>query len=147
MPKSTDDVIADLRAFVPRDDGRDVGRLYDILEGFEELPDRRRAFPELFAVMERFPNSDLGTPGPLVSSIETVAIAEFKPLLRESIERRPVHLNMWMVNRILNTKLPRQHREELLKLLRSVKGHLRADAADCKTADEYLKFQAERETS
>src|SRR4029434_9883189 len=99
MATSSDTMIASLASFVAKDDGGDEEPLYNIVEGFDALPDRLRVVPAMFAVMELHPEADLGSPGPLVHSIERVPVAEFEPFLRASVERKPGQLNVWMVNR------------------------------------------------
>jgi len=145
MATSTDTMIASLESFVAKDDGGDVATLYGIVEGFEELPDRARVVPAMFAVMERYPTADLGSPGPLVHSIERLPVPDFEPFLRSSVERQPGQLNVWMVNRILNSALSAPHREELLELLKRVTSHPRASETTQQTAVRFLKHQAERQ--
>jgi hypothetical protein len=144
MPTTADTIIASLEAFVAKDGGGDEAALYDALEGFDTLPDWLGVVPAMFAVMERYPDADLGAPGPLVHSIERLPVAEFEPLLRASVERQPGQLNVWMVNRILNSQLPAQHREELLALLRRVTSHARASETTRQTAERFLEYQAQR---
>jgi hypothetical protein len=144
MAQSAESIIAALNAFVAKDDGNDEGTLYDILEGFEQLSDRQQVFPAMFAVLERHPDADLGSPGPLVHSIETLSVSAFEPLLRASVQTQPGYLNVWMINRILNSKLFTRHRQELLTLLRIVMAHPRASPAVRQTAEKFLQFQTDR---
>src|SRR2546423_1287146 len=124
MAMSADDMIAALDSFEPDDDfDSNQFRLYPITEGFRTLPDRERVVPAMFALMERFPNAYLGTPGPLVHDIESLGIARYEQQLVDSVRRQPAELTVWMVNRILNTNLEPRHRNELLDLLASVPQH------------------------
>jgi hypothetical protein len=145
MATSADTTIASLESFAARDDGGDEETLYRIVEAFEELPDRLRVLPAMFAVMERYPEADLGSPGPLVHSIERIPVAEYEPFLRASVECQPGQLNVWMVNRILNSQLSEQQREQLLALLKRVTSHPRALETTRQTAERFLKHQAERQ--
>jgi hypothetical protein len=144
MATTADQIIASLESFVAKDDGGDEETLYDIIEAFDALSDRHRVLPFMFAVMERYPHADLGSPGPLVHSIEQLPVAEFEPLLRSSVERQPGQLNVWMVNRILNSSLSPQHRAELLALLDRVNSHPCASETTRQTAERFVKHQAER---
>jgi len=144
MATTADDIIASLESFVAKDDGGDEETLYSIIEGLDALPDRLRVVPAMFAVMERHPEADLGSPGPLVHSIERVPVAEFEPFLRSSVERQPGLLNVWMINRILNSQLSAQHQQELLALLKRVTSHPRASETTRQSAEGFLKHQAER---
>ncbi len=57
-----DEVISGLRALEEEDFGDYVPeQLYQLTEALMKLPERERAIPELFAVMERFPDVELGT--------------------------------------------------------------------------------------
>jgi hypothetical protein len=62
--------------------------------------DRLRAVPAMYRLLERFPDADFGSPGPVVHALE--AIDGYDDLLRESLGRRPAPLTVWMANRILN---------------------------------------------
>jgi hypothetical protein len=89
--------------------------------------------------MERYPEADLGSPGPLVHTIERIPIAQFGTFLRSSVERQPGQLNLWMVNRILNSQLTKQHREEpadVAPVCGIERARLGDDAADCGTISQ-----------
>jgi hypothetical protein len=146
MALTADEMIAALDGFEP-DSGYDENqfRLYPITEGFEELPDRERVAPAMFALMERFPDAHLGTPGPLVHSIELLGMERYEPLLIDSVRRQPVDLNVWMVNRILNTNLEPEHRRRLLDLMRSVPHHPKVPPRVAESARDFLEHQAKRE--
>jgi len=148
MPLTADQMIAALDPFEAVD-GYDENqfRLYPITEGFNELPDRERVVPAMFALMERFPDAYLGTPGPLVHSIESLGVARYESLLVASVHRQPAELNVWMVNRILNTNLSPQHRRELLDLVRSVPEHPKATPRVAEFARGLLAHQTKREAS
>jgi hypothetical protein len=98
MLKDIKAIIAELDAFQPEDDN-DL-RLYALLEGLQDLPEHRSAMDAMFALMERFPDANLGSPGPLVHELE--AMGGFEALLRASSKRMPSDLTVWMVNRMLN---------------------------------------------
>jgi hypothetical protein len=148
MALTADEMIAALDSFEADSDyDENQFRLYPITEGFKELPDRERVVPAMFALMERFPDAYLGTPGPLVHSIESLGMERYEPLLIESVRRQPVELNVWMVNRILNTNLQPDHRRLLLDLMRSVPEHSKVTPRIAESAREFLQHQAKREAS
>ena len=118
MPTHVQVLIEELDAFRPADDGECVGQLYALLEGFESLEERLQAVPAMFRVLERFPDADLGSPGPLVHAIESTADDE--SLLRRSFGTAPTALTAWMINRILNSRLASADRAEWLELLSDV---------------------------
>jgi hypothetical protein len=76
-------------------------RLYALCEEVSSSPEPTSFFPEFFALMERLSDSELGTPGPLVHTMES-HIGSYEEMLVDSIKRKPTDLTVWMVNRILN---------------------------------------------
>ena len=46
-----------------------------LADAVQQLLEPKRIMPEMFAVMERLPSSDLGSPGPLVHIIERMQLA------------------------------------------------------------------------
>jgi len=147
-----DAVIAALNAFRPADDKYDdvenQARLYKILEGFRSLPGRERAMPAMFALLERFPDVDFGSPGPIVHELETIADRQGRPahlpLLRESLARQPTRLTLWMVNRWLNTDPPADQRNLWLSELAAAYDHPRGSEETRRSVVRYLHAQAQR---
>lgn len=106
-----DDVIAALNTFEPaRDDTDNLVRLYDIFRNFLAVPQRDRAMPAMFSLLERFPDAEFGSPGPLVHELE--AIPGYLPPLRDSLRRQPTYLTVWMANRssTLNSQTTKENR-------------------------------------
>ena len=134
------DIIAALNTFeAGRADTDNLYRLYQIFDGFSSLPDRYRAAPAMFALLERFPDAEFGLPGPLVHELE--AIPDYLPLLRDSLRRQPTSYTAWMVNRLLNTKLPREQRESWLSELQAALEHPLASEQTRRAAERYLTYQ------
>jgi hypothetical protein len=52
-------------------DARGLERLAELTDALMSVPDREKAIRELFSVMERPPDADLGSPGPLVHTLES----------------------------------------------------------------------------
>ncbi len=101
----------------------DQSRLHEITNGFEAVADKASVIPAMFALMERCPAADLGSPGPLVHSVESLEIDAYVHQLIQSVRRRPMYLNVWMVNRILNGKCSAARRQELVQVLRAALEH------------------------
>jgi hypothetical protein len=133
-------VIAALNSFEPsRDDTDNLYRLYQLFEGFGCLPDRHRAAPAVFGLLERFPDAEFGSPGPLVHELE--AIPGYLPLLRGSLRRQPTYYTVWMVNRLLNTELPSDQRENWLSDLRGALKHPLASEQTRRSTQDFLEHQ------
>lgn len=144
MTVSVDDLLGQLQAFQPADDGADnVHRLSELLAGFAALPGCERVAPALLDLVERHPQADFGTPGPLVHALENQA--GYPELLAASLERQPTELTAWMGNRLLNSKLARDDRAAWLKRLTAVTTHPKAAAGVRDSAIRFLDFQASRQ--
>ena len=144
MTSSVDDLLTGLQAFVPTDDVADnVHRLNELLAGFGALPGCERVAPALLALLERHPQADFGTPGPLVDALERQP--GYSELLAGSLERQPTELTAWMANRLLNSKLPREDRVVWLKRLTVVTSHPKAAASVRDSTIRFLDFQASRQ--
>ena len=144
MTRSVDDLLTELQGFAPTDDGADnVHRLNDLLAGFAALPGGERVAPALLALLERHPQADFGTPGPLVQALE--AQPGYAELLAASLERQPTELSAWMANRLLNSKLSREARTAWLKRLTVVASHPKAAAGVRESSIRFLDFQASRQ--
>jgi rubredoxin len=144
-PKGVEAVIAALDAFQAESDGNDDRRLAVLLRDLSEEPDRAKAIGSLFAVMERFPEAELGTPGPLVHELE--AMGGYEGHLRASLKRKPTVLTVWMVNRVLNLDIGFVERRAWLSELRGVVARADAPQAAREDAFSFLRFQADRECS
>ena len=136
-------VIAALKSFEPgRDDTDNLYRLYQLFEGFRSLRDRHRAAPAMFSLLERFPDAEFGSPGPLVHELE--AIPGYLPLLHGSVRRQPTYHTIWMVNRLLNTKLASDQRETWLSELRAVLEHPLASEQTRRAVEDSLEHQGRK---
>jgi hypothetical protein len=144
MKLDTDKMIAALDTFKagPKDDDDAVSNLYNITEGFDALPDNLRVLPSMFSVMERCNGADLGSPGPLVHCIESLGYEHYLPQLVDSVSRQPTYLNVWMINRILNSEIPADYRKQLLDLLTNVANNPAASSTTTEQAKQFLAHQA-----
>ena len=146
MTRSVDELLSELQAFAPTGDEADnVHRLNELLAGFADLPGCERVAPALLALLERHPQAEFGTPGPLVHALESQP--GYPALLAASLERQPTELTAWMANRRLNSKLPLDERGEWLRRLTVVTSHPLAVAGVRDSAIRFLDFQASRQGS
>jgi hypothetical protein len=88
------------------DNGKGESAGWDKVDGLcdelRQLDDPDRYAPLLFRTMERLDEVELGTPRPLVHTLESWP-GKYESLLAESVRRKPSPLTVWMVNRILTT--------------------------------------------
>jgi hypothetical protein len=112
-------------------------RLNEICEAVEKLARPSSAFPAMFELMERLSESELGTPGPLVHTMESQS-GSYEGLLEESVKRKPVDLSVWMVNRILNAECDRARWMSILQLSAE---HTQASELVRDQAKHFIEFQ------
>ncbi len=111
-----------------------LSRYCDELDAFSNS---EAAMSILFETMERLDGCDLGSPGPLVHTLE--ALPGYERLLKESLLRKPTSLSVWMINRILNGTS--KDRTNWLALLRRTLSHPTASTDAKEQAIEFLKHQ------
>ena len=121
-------------------DARGLERLAELTDALMSAPEPEKAIPELFSVMERLPDADLGSPGPLVHILERMHGYEGE--LVRSVRRQPSPLSVWMVNRILNTDVSDDARQSYLFLLNEALKHSTAP----ETVREDVRGFIERQT-
>lgn len=83
-----------------RPDARGMERLWELCDELGASHAAGEAAPLLLALVERLANAHLGSPGPVVHTLE--AMPGYEPFLVESVLRKPTELSVWMVNRIAN---------------------------------------------
>jgi hypothetical protein len=93
---------------------------------------------DMFDLMERLDDVDLGSPGPLVHALESTGNG-YEPRLEASVRRKPSPLSVWMVNRILNAD--RADRRSWLDLLTEAASHPLASEATHADARAFLAHQ------
>jgi len=144
MTGSVDPLLSELQTFQPAGDGAEnVHRLSELLAGFDALPGCERVPAALLALIERHPDADFGTPGPLVHALESQP--GYPTLLAASLERQPTELTAWMANRLLNSRLAREDRAAWLERLTAVTRHAQASVGVRESATRFLDFQASRQ--
>lgn len=137
----TDEVIAGLDVFVPANEAENVDYLYEFLDRLTPLAPELRSpvVSAIFRLIERYPEAELGSPGPLVHVLES--IPGYEPFLRDSVLRQPTDLNVWMVNRILNSEIPSEARSNWIAVLETVLKHSLASREAQDVASGFLKHQ------
>jgi hypothetical protein len=144
--RSLTGIAAELEALTPLDfdpmnvnaDGPD--RLRAICAELVERDDPERWALPLYSLMERLDNADLGSPGPIVHTLE--AWSGYPLLLAESLRRKPTPLTVWMANRLLNTNPA--DASQWFELLRRAAGHSAASPETRADARDFLEHHASR---
>ncbi|MFL5331386.1 MAG: hypothetical protein ACJ8C4_21060 [Gemmataceae bacterium] len=144
MNRHVTEIAAELDALTPHDfDYTNAGakgreRLDALCEEMRSAEDPSTFAPVIFRTMERMDGVELGTPGPLVHTLESWC-GLYETLLAESIRRKPTPLSVWMVNRILNARPPDV--ESWMALLRNVSESTTASAETKAEAARFVRYQ------
>ena len=110
--------------------------LSDMLEG-QELGD---TLADIFTFYEKYPNIELGTPGPLVTLIEGSS-TNYLPALLASLESRPTYVTVNILARVINTDIDESEKTRFLAIIDAVANHAGADESARATAKEYLEHR------
>lgn len=141
--KSVKEVIAALDAFQPvADVSSNVEKLYELLHGFRDLRDREKAMQAMFALLERYPETEFGSPGPLVHELEEISGYEF--FLERSLSKLPTYLTVWMLSRIVGRTKDVTVHCYWLKKLNEVVDHPRAADYVQQSAIAFTRYQRDR---
>src|SRR5262249_24475577 len=136
MPRPFTEIASDFDSLTPRDfdyaipGAQGWQRLEELCDELQIMNDPAICAPLMFRTMERLADEDLGTPGPLVHTLETWR-GRYEELVAESVRRKPTPLSIWMVGRILNAR-PADS-ESWMALLQGVSDN---PAASVQTKDE-----------
>lgn len=95
--RSKEEILHDLSLFSLEEEDpiAHLGRLTDEVL---LMVNREEALPVMLTILERYPEEELGSPGPLVHAIEKCR--GFEKLLLESLKRQPGTLTVWMVYKL-----------------------------------------------
>jgi hypothetical protein len=140
VARAAAEVVADIRDFQPT--GGDWVPLDDLLAELWDTGVAGRHVPDLFAVLERFPEDDgFGVLWACLHTIE--ALPGYEPELVRSVRRRPTELGVIMVGRLLNAGVPDIEGVALVGLLREVVGSAAASERVRASAAGWAARQAE----
>jgi hypothetical protein len=92
--------------------------LGDICKEIAKLHEADELMHDLFAVLERFPDTFLGAPGPVVRALE--AIEGYEDMLRASVRKKPTMHTLAMMMRIVNACRSREERRKWNRLIRTI---------------------------
>ncbi|VVE53205.1 hypothetical protein PAQ31011_04851 [Pandoraea aquatica] len=99
--------------------------------------------PSIFRFFEKYPLEDCGAPGTLVHLTEHF-YPGYKGVLLESLARAPSFNALLMVNRVLNSSLSAQEREEYFSALRAVAERVDIHLSLANEASHFISYQSQR---
>jgi hypothetical protein len=107
-----------VRRFLPSgDEPADLDSLYALLDQLGEAKNYSAVCRELIAIFEKYPEAELGSPGPIVHSLEASPIDEHVELLAASIRRKATIMTIWMAERCFRSDLSEINRCKLTEAL------------------------------
>lgn len=118
--RDIEDIIRDLNLFCIDNDY--LQKLRHLTDEVLTHREKGRAVAAMFGIIERYPEEEIGSPGPLVHAIERSV--NYERALLESIERQPATLTVFMLGRLIRKKP--QEKQLWLRALRSVAENPRA---------------------
>jgi hypothetical protein len=121
-PKTIDEFIAalDVEPATPDADPHDIAM--DVAEGVDEQsPDLPRAYRSIFALFERVPGEDFGTPGDLVRLM--FSRGEYEAELRASLARCPTFPALMMAHYLVHKSATQGDKEAWLEEIRRATNH------------------------
>jgi hypothetical protein len=149
MTRRLEQLVAELDHLEPRDfdlnnsDADGMERLYALTDELSESGLVAAAADDLFRFIERIsqspeidPRYDLGSPGPLVHTLE--ALPGYEMHLIDSVKRQPTPMTLWMLNRLANTSTDGARRTDWLDLIAASMSHKDASAATIEVARSFL---------
>jgi hypothetical protein len=105
-----------------------ITRAYEMMKELSHAPDGSDAVEPILLFMERNPDLEYGTPGPLVHFVERFWGHGYDQKLCESIGRRPTWHTVWMLNRLINGAKQPEERQSLIQIMKTAEAHPLADA-------------------
>ena len=115
-------------------------KLYDIVDLIEDEDDISSAFECIFIFFENHPDSDIGSPGPLVHLIEKFYPKYIDNLIL-SLKRSPTFTTIHLLNRILNSELKQDIRTKYMKILELIANSKTINSEISNEAKEYYEHQ------
>lgn len=97
------EIIKTLNDFVPSEyESENVDFLYNLTDKMESFDNKQIFLEPILTFLEKHPDREFGTPGPLVSFIE-IWCNNYENSLTDSIDRQPVTSNIDMLKAVFNS--------------------------------------------
>ncbi len=115
--KNIEEILEELNGFSL--EGDYLRRLGLLTDEISRLEHPESALPAMLDLLERFPEEEIGSPGPLIHTIEKCP--NYEAALFQSLERQPASLTVWMVSRLLKYDPQESYVHALTKVLQHPK--------------------------
>jgi hypothetical protein len=134
------DIINDYTPLDNSDPRTDSDYLYELTDKLKGDKDELLAIEPILRLIEKYPTTDFGSPGPLVHFIERF-VGQYEQKLLESLDRKPTPLTVWMLNRVINGAKNKETRLTLIQKLERISQNPNVDKETKEEALSFLKFQ------
>lgn len=134
---SPNDILQSLEAISTSRDF--VHHAYQLTDKWSAEPDAYKAVDPILAFLEKHPEVDVGSPGPLVHFVEKFYGDKYEAKLLESLSRKPTAHTVWMLNRIINGVKDPAQRQPYIEAMSDAKNHPLADSSAREQAVHFLE--------
>ena len=139
-------IIDTLNNFIPisEDDEEKNNESYfsQIMEFIKNKEDLELTIEPIFSLIEKYPLTDFGMPGPFIHKLESF-IGYYENYLFESLQRRPTQLTILMLNRIINGEQNIIIKQNLIDRLQSYSDHPLLDEESNELIKDFVEYQNE----
>ena len=113
---------------------------YEIMDELKSKEDFEMAIEPIFKLIEKYPQTDFGSPGPFVHTLESF-VGHYEKYLYESLNRRPTPLTILMYNRIINGENNIIIKQYLIDRLESFLTHPLIDKETTNAINSFVDYQ------
>lgn len=131
-------LISELESAINTKDFFDISE--SVTEEISALDNPFSAVQPILLLMEKNPNADFGSPGPLVHFLETFYKQGYEEELMKSIDRRSTKHTVWMLNRIINGS-EREKKDYYLSKLDEISSYPNIDDTVVDLVNHFKEFQ------
>lgn len=117
--------------------------LSNLMDQWKNTSNRQKAIPAIFHLIEKYPHTDFGSPGPLVHALEAEGVQQYEGVLQISLLRKPTPLTLWMYNRIINAEKDLRIKNAHLERLKLFSKHPFANDETKQVAKQFIVHQQE----
>ena len=141
---TTQQIIETLNNFIPFSDddneNDNESYFYSPMDELIKKEDYELAIEPIFKLIEKYPLTDFGSPGPFVHTLESF-VGHYENYLYESLKRKPTPLTIWMFNRIINGEQNIIIKQNLIDRLQSFLDHPDVDKETVDTIKGFITYQ------
>ena len=114
--------------------------LDNILDDLFKNENANQVIPTLFELIEKYPEADLGAPGPIVHTLENFD-GQYEDHLFSSLNKKPAPLTVLMLNRIINALIDPIVKSKCIDLMHQVSISENANKMAKKDAKMFYDYQ------